>query len=81
MCSIDRSNTEMMLESAVEVVETNPHDISANDNRLDTSTTGQSNSTSYIALLVLQTFNTISALQPKLKSSVTQKNLCMVNKC
>ena len=32
----------MMLESAVEVVETNPYDISANDNRLDTSTTGQS---------------------------------------
>ena len=57
MCSIDRSNTEMMLESAVEVVETNPHDISANDNRLDASTTGQPNSTSYIhiALLVSQT--------------------------
>ena len=42
LCSIVRSNTEMMLESAVEGVETNPHDISANDNRLDTSTTGQS---------------------------------------
>ena len=57
LCSIVRSNTEMMLESAVEGVETNPHDISANDNRLDTSTTGQSNSLSYIhiALFVSQT--------------------------
>ena len=54
--SINRSNTEMMLDSAVEVVETNPTDISTNDtadNRLDTSTSGESNSTSYIKSALL----------------------------
>ena len=56
LCSIDKSNTEMMLDSAVEVVETNPTDISTNDtadNRLDTSTSGESNSTSYIKSALL----------------------------
>ena len=46
----------MMLDSAVEVVETNPTDISTNDtadNRLDTSTSGESNSTSYIKSALL----------------------------